>query len=756
MFQSTYGGRAGLLASLVLAAASTGYAEAPAVSGAALDRLTNAARLWGDVRYLHPYVVSRDIDWDRAFIDAVPEFLAARDVESYRRALDGMLAPLGDPVTRVVSVPAPVTQRPAPGEPPPLFRWVDHEGEVLVVELARTLEARGFPAIWGLSGELGPVLPKAKAVVMDLRPSGPDADVQWYLDSALEQLAPLISAQACETPRRRMLLHSGYAPQSGTSSGGYYSSWVIPLPRTYQPAPQATPPARTVFLLPGQAPVPDLVLAQQAAGTGFLVTQGALAPDAGVWTHAVDLGEGLRAQVRVSEALTAAPAADVEVEDTDPSAALAAALSVARGERPGSARQPASMPPASDGSWKPDATYPEMVEPPLPYRLLAVVRLWNVIRLFYPYSELIGDWNAVLPEFLARMDEARSGRQYALVMCEMAMRVADGHTSIWGHSGLDAVFGEGPIGYVPIALRRVEGQPVVIAGNQDARKGGIQVGDVLLTVDGRPVDERTSALEPLTTASTPTGLANRLLDKVLRGPVASPARLRLRGSDAREKEVVLPRQPQAYWPERAGEVFHLISEQVGYADLARLEVNQVEEMFRLFRSTRAIVFDMRGYPRGTAWAIAPRINVRSAKYGAQFRRAQVSALSVEEADASFAFSQPLAEATDAELYHGRTVMLIDDRAISQSEHTGLFFEEANGTVFVGSPSAGANGDVTVTTLPGGISVGFTGHDVRHADGRQLQRVGLQPDVPVEPTIAGLRAGRDEVLERALAYLNDDR
>jgi hypothetical protein len=42
--------------------------------------------------------------------------------------------------------------------------------------------------------------------------------------------------------------------------------------------------------------------------------------------------------------------------------------------------------------------------------------------------------------------------------------------------------------------------------------------------------------------------------------------------------------------------------------------------------------------------------------------------------------------------------------------------------------------------------------VRHADGRQLQRIGLIPDVPVVPTLAGIRSGRDEVLERAIQYL----
>jgi C-terminal processing protease CtpA/Prc len=90
--------------------------------------------------------------------------------------------------------------------------------------------------------------------------------------------------------------------------------------------------------------------------------------------------------------------------------------------------------------------------------------------------------------------------------------------------------------------------------------------------------------------------------------------------------------------------------------------------------------------------------------------------------------------------------------MSQAEHTGLFFEAANGTKFIGSQTAGANGDVTNLSLPGGIYVSFSGHDVRHADGRQLQRVGLVADVEVKPTIEGIRAGRDEVLDRALVYL----
>jgi hypothetical protein len=54
----------------------------------------------------------------------------------------------------------------------------------------------------------------------------------------------------------------------------------------------------------------------------------------------------------------------------------------------------------------------------------------------------------------------------------------------------------------------------------------------------------------------------------------------------------------------------------------------------------------------------------------------------------------------------------------RSEQTGLFLEAACATTFIGSQTAGAIGDVTSLALPGGLTVGFTGHDVRHVDGRQ--------------------------------------
>lgn len=91
---------------------------------------------------------------------------------------------------------------------------------------------------------------------------------------------------------------------------------------------------------------------------------------------------------------------------------------------------------------------------------------------------------------------------------------------------------------------------------------------------------------------------------------------------------------------------------------------------------------------------------------------------------------------------------------TQPEHHGL--QEAlrkSKRVIVDLRFSENDGDVTALVLSGGITITFSGHDVRHIDGRPLQRFGLVPDVPAVPTIAGIRAGKDEVLDRAIDYLS---
>jgi C-terminal processing protease CtpA/Prc len=97
-------------------------------------------------------------------------------------------------------------------------------------------------------------------------------------------------------------------------------------------------------------------------------------------------------------------------------------------------------------------------------------------------------------------------------------------------------------------------------------------------------------------------------------------------------------------------------------------------------------------------------------------------------------------------------MLIDERTVSRGEDVALILKEANRATLIGSQTNGSSGWNLRHVLPGGITAVFSATDIGPADGRPFQRIGLAPDILVKPTIAGVRAGRDEVLERALTYI----
>ncbi|MEO7458356.1 MAG: S41 family peptidase [Gemmatimonadaceae bacterium] len=429
----------------------------------------------------------------------------------------------------------------------------------------------------------------------------------------------------------------------------------------------------------------------------------------------VEMGEGVHADVRLSEPATF-------------------------GQKP--AVSPFPMSP----QWR--AAYPSAG-----HRVLGAMRVWSTTRLFNPYKSLIGEnWDARLRAALPAAEQATDGTAYAKAIAALASHIHDSHVTV---SGGDMRF---VIPNVPVGAqaRLIENQLVItrIVDSAAARMG-LHVGDVVVSIDDEAVNTRIARLTPFMSASTPQALRNRLQSVLMSGSGMELASLVVRSAAGGDRTVTVARTTgfqQDLVKRRTGNIIRMLPGNIGYVDLDRLPGTMVDSAFRMLAGTKAIILDVRGYPLGTAWSIAPRLNVhRDGVTAAKFKRLVVSSPDTTRTT-WYDFDQPIPATNGVAKYAGQTVMLIDERTISQAEHTGLFFESANGRKFIGSPTMGANGDVTSFMIPGGINISFTGHDVRHADGRQLQRVGLQPDLAVLPTIAGIRAGHDEVLETAHRYL----
>jgi C-terminal processing protease CtpA/Prc len=583
---------------------------------------------------------------------------------------------------------------------------------------------------------------KAGPVVFDLRDEPRAADL-------LPSNLPL--SRTSGDPVFRYRLHAGYQPPAASGSGGYQSYWMS-APSLHVDA--AANPIRPVFLVNRASAIPLIALAAQASGAGAIVSEEALS-DAQLPTYVqVPFAAGRVARVRNRELLypdgTTGVAANLVVAAGD--TALQRAVEIARtGQWPEPAGRPRIAPPSP---YIAEAIY-DVPFPETGIRMLAAARIWAVYHYFHPYLSLYDDdWDAVLVRYLERLEKAAGARDYHLGVAEMVALTRDSHCSVTS-SAITSYFGT----TIPfVEVRWIEKKVVVTRVLAAALQSLIRPGDVVRGIDGQSVQQRLDDLTPYLAASTPQSLMNKAMLYFLAGGFGSVAHLDLEAPDGSVRTVSATRTNGIYniQPYRTGAVYRLLDARVGYVDLERLTNNDVNAMFELFRNTDAIVMDMRGYPQGTAWSIAPRLTDAVSPIAALFRRNMVSGIPVDgEFVWSYRFEQSL-PATSLWRYHGKTVMLTDARAISQSEHSGLFYRSANGTKFIGSGTTGANGDVTYFYAPGNILIYFTGHDVRWPDGSPLQRVGLTPDIYVEPTIRGVADGRDEVLERALEYLRTGR
>jgi C-terminal processing protease CtpA/Prc len=106
------------------------------------------------------------------------------------------------------------------------------------------------------------------------------------------------------------------------------------------------------------------------------------------------------------------------------------------------------------------------------------------------------------------------------------------------------------------------------------------------------------------------------------------------------------------------------------------------------------------------------------------------------------------------LLNAKKAFLTDGRAISYAESCMGIVEAYKLGAIVGAPTAGTNGNVNPFTLPGGYSVSWTGMKVLKHDGSRHHGVGIMPTVPVSRTRAGVAAGHDEFLDRAVGVVKE--
>ena len=379
--------------------------------------------------------------------------------------------------------------------------------------------------------------------------------------------------------------------------------------------------------------------------------------------------------------------------------------------------------------------------PDLDTRLASVVVAWNVFRHFYPYwSESGVDWDArlVAQAELAYAATTRDGHRYALR--QLVADARDGHGSV-----IDAQR-RGERAILPIRLAFVENQIAVTATNAAT---DVPVGAVVTTIDGTPAIARLTDAMRLISGTTQwkQAMALQNITGCDKGAVVNLTVDRGTGP----RSVTLQCVSLTPAVERRPDPVSELAPGVWYVDLTRTKFAAIaSDLERLARAT-GIVFDVRGYPTDAGMAVLQHL------------------LDAPETDRWMHVAKitgPFGQSAGWQSYGwdlkpntprlaGKIVFVTDGRAISYAESVmGYVADRKLGTI-VGSATAGANGNVASFPVPGGFTIAFTGMRVTRHDGRApFHLVGVKPDVAAAPTLTGLRAGRDDVLDRAVALIRE--
>lgn len=393
--------------------------------------------------------------------------------------------------------------------------------------------------------------------------------------------------------------------------------------------------------------------------------------------------------------------------------------------------------------------YPGISFPDPGFQLLALFRWWNIMQYWAPYRlDAAQNWPAVLRDLIPKIALAKDRTAYQLALFEMVSKANDTHANLW--SSLDA---RPPIGkcVLPVTLRYVEGKDVVAAlvSPKSNATEGLHIGDAIESIDGVPIDELKHQWAPYYADSNTAARERDIASTMTRGECKAVTLGVQR--DAKLIEIQTERQPppspaRPIWHDLPGDTFRLLSPDVAYLKLSSIKAVDVPKYMDLAANTKGLIIDIRNYPSEfMPFVIGPYL-VKTNTAFATFTAADLAN------PGAFSFGNPISISPGKTHYDGKVVILVDEVSLSQAEYTAMAFRAAPGSVVVGSTTAGADGNVSPIPLPGGFSTLISGIGVFYPNHAPTQRIGIVPDVTATPTIAGIKAGRDEVLETAIRQI----
>jgi carboxyl-terminal processing protease len=412
-------------------------------------------------------------------------------------------------------------------------------------------------------------------------------------------------------------------------------------------------------------------------------------------------------------------------------------------------------------------------------RLSILDAAWRTVRDKH-YDKTLGgiDWSAVRARYEPLALSAPSEAAFYRALNQMIGELAQSHMMITGPGSEDeddvedltapgesassgpATSSTGGIGDPGLTVRVIEGRPTITAvrPRSAAERAGLEAGFVVTHIAGRELKATTESARPLRPVEERFAIRRLALRRLL-GVAGTRVTVRYLDNSDHAGQVVLARDEPTTKPVRLGHLpplypevharqqgdVGIISFNIFLLEPVLADIKRAIDGFRA-RGVRALILDLRGNPGGQgamAIPIAARLVDAPLTLGSiQFRE----------------FAQTLVARPELGVtpFLGPVAILTDEGTASASEILAAGLQEAKRAVVVGDSTLGAVLPSVIEALPGGAVMQYVVADFKTPKGVLLEGRGVQPDKRVIETRAGLRTGRDPVLDAALVAVRASR
>lgn len=747
----------------------------------AISRIADIGKLWGVIKYFHPEILKGSFDPDQLVLHNIHSLLISPTKQNYLVAINGILAMLHDPGSRILA------NKASGGEyhyQPSASSFDTKDGSYLA--LSQSLFSKRATLDSFLTA---PVLKKQR-IIIDLRNSSSNDELGLKQYQSLVQ--PLIAAVVSKTlvlPTIRTVYYHAMLRQDfpddldvipsseregdqnywyqerfgykNTSQGAYVLSRPKPLYGN-----------KKFCFIVNRFDNPNTLkalLALRNRNGCYLIFDGPVPDYLSGDYYQMNLSDNITLKVKVAERVyedgTAGSEPDLIVNHLSQTELIQKAGLLFRKPAFPIVKRPLN----SVVIRLPQKAYAESLYPQMDLRVLGLFNFWNVINYFCPNKKLIsGSWDEALTYFIPRFIFAQDYKAYYWQLREMLSRLNDGHAEVTLNYSIVPPQGINDF-YTPFCVEYLEGKTVIVSLVKNpllsVQTEQLKVGDIITEMDGVPINRLYHSWAKYMD-STNDANYYRVLHKVqlVSRAGSQPFKIKfVRNKEEHEVEITpvsadvyFKEFSKVYYPLVSKPFWSVINDSTGYIRVNSIYSNQVDSVWQALKNQKYIIIDARGYPKDDdiVKTIASPFMTKTdtvcinAFPEVTHPLASRNAITLEPETVS-----PISSKIKTEISKGkRFIILCASGNGSQAETNIISWQKVLNAITIGTQTVGANGVSNTVLLPGGYAGHYSGFAVYYPDGTPNQESGVKIDVSVTPTIAGELQGKDEILERAIEYI----